>query len=75
MNKASAFASSTPVLQSNLGYWLKKDQESREAADPGRFEAESAEARENAAPPGGGAGGRARDPETSYGLLVKESRA
>ena len=36
------------IGESNLSYWLKKDEESRAVADPGRFEAESAEARENA---------------------------
>jgi transposase len=36
------------VGESNLSYWLRKEQEGRAAADPGRFEAESAEARENA---------------------------
>jgi transposase len=32
----------------NLSYWLRKDEESRAVADPGRFAAESAEAWENA---------------------------
>jgi transposase len=33
--------------ESNLSYCLRKDEESRVVADPGRFEAESAKAREN----------------------------
>src|ERR1700683_4080784 len=45
----AAIAHELGIGESNLSYWLKKDEESREAADPGRFEAESAEARENAA--------------------------
>jgi transposase len=36
------------VGESNLNYWVKREQEVRAAADPGRFEAESAESRENA---------------------------
>ncbi len=44
----AAIAHELGVGESNLSYWLKKDQESRSAADPGRLEAESAEARENA---------------------------
>jgi transposase len=36
------------IGESNLSYWLKKHQENRADADPGRFEAETAEARENA---------------------------
>jgi transposase len=45
----AAIAHELGVGESNLSYWLKKDREKRGAADPGRFEAESAEARENAA--------------------------
>jgi transposase len=45
----AAIAHELGVGESNLSYWLKKDQESREGADPGRFESETAEARENAA--------------------------
>jgi transposase len=45
----TAVAQELGVGEPNLSYWLKKDQESRAEADPGRFEAESAEARENAA--------------------------
>jgi transposase len=65
------------IGESNLSYWLKKHQENRADADPGRFEAETAEARgeRGAAPAGRGAGGRARDPETSTAFWVKESRA
>lgn len=45
----AAIAHELGIGESNLSYWLKRDEESREAADPDRFEAESAEARENAA--------------------------
>jgi transposase len=45
----AAIAKELGVGESNLSYWPKKDQESRASADPGRFEAESAEARENVA--------------------------
>jgi transposase len=45
----AAIAKELGVGESNLSYWLKKDEESRAAADPGRFETESADARENAA--------------------------
>ena len=45
----AAIAHELGIGESNLSYWLKKDEESRAVADPGRFEAESAEARENAA--------------------------
>jgi transposase len=44
----AAVAHELGVGESNLSYWLKKDEESRAVSDPGRFEAESAEARENA---------------------------
>ena len=37
------------IGESNLSNWLKKDREDRATADPGRFEAESAESKENAA--------------------------
>ena len=43
-----AIARELGISESNLSYWLKKDRESRTTADPGRFESESAEARENA---------------------------
>jgi transposase len=45
----AAIAHELGIGESNLSYWLKKDEESRAVADPGRFGAESAEARENAA--------------------------
>jgi transposase len=45
----AAIAHELGVGESNLSYWLKKDAESRTTADPGRFEFESAESRENAA--------------------------
>ena len=45
----AAIAHELGIGESNLSYWLKKDQESRAVADPGRFEAGSAQARENAA--------------------------
>ena len=45
----AAIAHELGVGESNLSYWLKKDRESCTTADPGRFETESAEARENAA--------------------------
>jgi transposase len=45
----AAIAHELGVGESNLGYWLKKDAESRTTADPGRFESESAESPENAA--------------------------
>lgn len=45
----AAVAQELGIGESSLSYWLKKDEENRAAADPGRFEAESAEARENAA--------------------------
>jgi transposase len=44
----AAIARELGVGESNLSYWLKQDEQGRAAADPGRFEAESAEARENA---------------------------
>jgi transposase len=44
----AAIAHELGIGESNLSYWLKKDRESRATADPGRFEDESAEARENA---------------------------
>jgi transposase len=34
----AAIAQELGTGESNLSYWLKKDQESRAAADPGRFE-------------------------------------
>ncbi len=40
----AAIAQELGIGESNLSYWLKKDRESRTTADPGRFEAESAEA-------------------------------
>lgn len=43
----AAIAHELGIGESNLSYWLK-DRESRAGADPGRFQAESAEARENA---------------------------
>ena len=45
----AAIAHELGIGDSNLSYWLKKDRENRGAADPGRFEAETAESRENAA--------------------------
>jgi transposase len=44
----AAIAHELGIGESNLSYWLKKDRQGRATADPGRFEAESAEARENA---------------------------
>jgi transposase len=44
----AAIAHELGIGESNLSYWLKKDRESRTAADPARFESGSAEARENA---------------------------
>jgi transposase len=44
----AAIAHELGTGEPNLSYWLKKDQESRAVADPGRFEAESTEAREKA---------------------------
>jgi transposase len=44
----AAIAQELGIGESGLSYWLKKDRESRTTADPGRFESESAEARENA---------------------------
>jgi transposase len=43
-----AIARELGIGESNLSYWLKKDDECRAVEDPGRFAAESAEARENA---------------------------
>lgn len=37
------------IGESNLGYWLKKDQAERKASDPERFATESAESAENRA--------------------------
>jgi transposase len=45
----AAIARELGIGESNLSYWLKKDAEGRTTADPGRFEAETAEARGNAA--------------------------
>jgi transposase len=45
----SAIARELGIGESNLSYWLMKDREGRAAADPARFEAETAETRENAA--------------------------
>lgn len=44
----TAIARELGIGESNLRYWLEEDGEGRAAAHPGRFEAESAEARENA---------------------------
>ena len=44
----AAIAHELGIGESNLSYWLKKDRESRAGADPGRFENETAETRENA---------------------------
>ena len=46
--RESQWAHELGIGESNLSYWLKKDTEGRAGADPGRFEAESAAARENA---------------------------
>ena len=45
----AAIAHELGIGESNLSCWLKKDRGTRTTADPGRFETESAEARENAA--------------------------
>src|ERR1700691_4750733 len=44
----AAIAHELGIGESNLSYWLRKDQESPAAADPGRFEGGAAESRENA---------------------------
>jgi transposase len=44
----AAIAQELGIGEPDLSYWLKKDRQSRTTADPGRFESESAEARENA---------------------------
>lgn len=41
----TAIAHELGIGESNLSYWLKKDGEGRAAADPGGFEAQSAESR------------------------------
>jgi transposase len=45
----AAIARELGIGESSLSYWLMKDGEGRAAADPARFEEESAGARENAA--------------------------
>jgi transposase len=45
----AAIAREFGVGESNLGYWLKKDQADRKTRDPGRFATESAESAENRA--------------------------
>lgn len=45
----SAIARELGIGESSLSYWLMKDRDGRAVADPGRFEAETAESRENAA--------------------------
>jgi transposase len=41
----SAIARELGIGESNLGYWLKKDEADRKTRDPGRFATESAENR------------------------------
>ena len=45
----AAIAHELGIGESSLSYWLMKDRDGRAVADPGRFEAETAESRENAA--------------------------
>jgi len=45
----SAIARELGIGESNLGYWLKKDEADRKTRDPERFATESAESAENRA--------------------------
>ena len=67
----AAIAHELGIGESNLSYWLKKDREEPRGrgSGPVRGGVRGGRGERCAAPPGGGTGGRARDPETSYGLL------
>jgi transposase len=73
----SAVAREFGIGESNLGYWLKKDEANRKTRDPGRFATESVESAENRA-----LRDRVAELEVERGILkrvtavwVKESRA